>query len=149
MQSRNAKIRVFSGGLAADNRGKVSFVNSFNFKKVKRFYQIENSALNPIRAFHGHMKESKYFFVSTGSVLLAAVKLNNPKNPNKKVVVYRKIISAKKPTVVYIPAGYANGFKTLEKKTVLLVFSTSSLAESQDDDYRFPEDYWGKKVWKT
>ena len=72
-----------------------------------------------------------------------------PIYPNKKVVVYRKIISAKKPTVVYIPAGYANGFKTLEKKTVLLVFSTSSLAESQDDDYRFPEDYWGKKVWKT
>lgn len=149
MQSKNSKIKIFSGGLAADKRGKVSFVNNFDFKDIKRFYQIENSPSNPVRAFHGHMQEAKYFFVSTGSIMLAAVKLDNPKNPNKKNPVYRKIMSAKTPTVVYIPAGYANGFKTLEKKTVLLVFSTSSLSESLADDYRYPTDYWGKDVWKT
>jgi len=147
MQSRNGKIKIFSGGLATDKRGRVSFVNDFNFKNVKRFYQIENSSSKPIRAFHGHMKESKYFFVSTGSILLAAVKLDNPNNPSKKNTVQRKIISAKNPTVAYIPAGYANGFKTLEKNTVVLIFSTSSLSESQGDDYRYPDDYWGKDIW--
>lgn len=147
MLSKNYRIKVFSGGLATDKRGSVSFVNNFRFKNVKRFYQIENSPSNPIRAFHGHMKETKYFFVSSGSIVLAAVKLDNPKSPSKDSYVYRKILSAKNPAVVQIPAGFANGFKSLEENTVVLVFSTASLAESQADDYRYPTDYWGKNIW--
>ena len=143
------EIKFFSGGLATDKRGQVSFVNDFNFKDVKRFYQIKNSPSKPIRAFHGHMKESKYFFVSTGSILLAAVKLDNPKNPSRRNTVQRKIISAKNPTIAYIPAGYANGFKTLEKNTVVLIFSTSTLKQSLEDDYRFPANYWGKDIWNS
>jgi dTDP-4-dehydrorhamnose 3,5-epimerase len=147
MPSKNSKIKIFAGGLIADKRGRVSFVNNFHFKGVKRFYQIENSPSNPVRAFHGHMKEAKYFFVSSGSILLAAVKLDNPRQPSKKTPVYRKIISGKTPTIVYVPAGYANGFKSLEKNTVVLVFSTASLSESQADDYRYPADYWNKNIW--
>lgn len=149
MPSKITKIMILSGGLARDKRGQVSFVNDFNFKDVKRFYQIKNSLSEPVRAFHGHMKEAKYFYVSSGSILLAAVKLDNPRNPNKSNPVYHNTISAKNPTVIRIPAGYANGFKSLEKNTVVLIFSTSSLSESQNDDYRYPADYWGKNVWKV
>lgn len=149
MLSKISKIKIFSGGLATDKRGQVSFVNDFNFKDVKRFYQIKNSPSEPIRAFHGHMKEAKYFYVASGSILLAAVRLDNPKNPSKSNPVSRNIISAKNPTVVRIPIGYANGFKSLEKNTVVLIFSTSSLSESQGDDYRYPADYWGKDIWKV
>lgn len=149
MQSKFSEIMIFPGGLAQDKRGQVSFVNDFDFKDVKRFYQIKNSPSEPIRAFHGHMKEAKYFYVASGSILLVAAKLDNPKNPSKSNPVFRNIISAKKPTVVHIPIGYANGFKSLEKNTVVLVFSTSSLSESQGDDYRYPANYWGGNVWKA
>lgn len=149
MQSKDSTVKVLSGGLATDKRGQVSFVNDFDFKNVKRFYQIKNSLSQPIRAFHGHMKEAKYFYVASGSILLAAVKLDNPKNPSKSNPVSRNIISSENPAVVSIPAGYANGFKSLEKNTVVLIFSTSSLSESQNDDYRYPPDYWGKDIWKT
>ena len=67
MRSKNFKVKIFSGGLAADSRGLVSFVNNFHFKKVKRFYQIQNSSSSPVRAFHGHMKETKCFYVVNGS----------------------------------------------------------------------------------
>lgn len=147
MLSKNYRIKVFSGGLATDKRGSVSFVNNFRFKDVKRFYQIKNSPSEPIRAFHGHMKEAKYFYVSSGSILLAAIKLDKPIGPDKQNPVYRKVVSAKTPTVIYIPAGYANGFKILEDNTVVLVFSTATLKESQADDYRYPADYWGKNIW--
>lgn len=138
---------MFSGGLAADKRGEVSFVNDFHFKDVKRFYQIENSPLNPVRAFHGHMKESKYFYVARGSILLIAVKLDNPKSPSKNYPVYKNILTHKNPAVIFIPAGYANGFKILEENTMVMVFSTATLRESQADDYRYPFDYWGKNIW--
>ena len=149
MPSKISKIKVFSGGLTADKRGRVSFVNNFHFKGVKRFYQIQNSPSSPVRAFHGHMKEAKYFYVAKGSILLAAVKLDNPKSPNKNAPVYKKILSHKNPTIAAVPAGYANGFKALEKNTTVIIFSTATLTQSLKDDYRFPANYWGKRVWNS
>ena len=36
-----------------------------------------------------------------------------------------------------IEAGYANGMMTLEKDTIIMVFSTFSLEESINDDIRY------------
>ncbi len=144
----NQKIQILEGGIAEDKRGSVSFVNAFTFKNVKRFYRIQNSLENPIRAFHGHMKEAKYFYVASGSIILCAVPLDNPNKPSKETKVQKYVLSAKKPTVLYIPPGYANGFKSLEPQTIVIVFSTASLQESLDDDFRYPANYWGEKLWE-
>ena len=95
------------------------------------------------------MKEAKYFYVAKGSILLAAVKLDNPKSPDKNAPVYKKILSHKNPTIAAVPAGYANGFKALEKNTTVIIFSTATLTQSLKDDYRFPANYWGEKVWNS
>ncbi len=140
---------IIEGGLAVDDRGQLSFVNGFSLEGVKRFYQIENFSLDTIRAFHGHMKEAKYFYVAKGSAIAAAVELDDTKKPDKKNKVERFVLSSRKPSILFIPAGHANGFKALEAGTVLIVFSTSTLEESKGDDYRFPHDYWGNAVWET
>jgi dTDP-4-dehydrorhamnose 3,5-epimerase len=116
---------------------------------VKRLYQIQNFSLDTIRAFHGHMKEAKYFYVAKGSVIAAAVKLDDTKKPSKKNKVDRYILSSRKPSILFIPAGFANGIKALEEDTVLIVFSTSTFEESKNDDYRFPADYWGESIWQV
>ena len=150
MHSPNvSKIQQFAGNLAVDDRGTVRFVNEFDFTGVKRFYQVDNFDLNMIRAWHGHMKEGKYVYVASGSIILGAIRLTSKIKPNKKVRVERFILSAQKPQVVFIPPGYANGFKTLEKKTKVIFFSTRTLAESKGDDYRFPADYWGEEIWQV
>lgn len=141
-------IKVYQGGTFRDERGSVSFVNDFNFKDVKRFYQIENSGIDLVRAFHGHMKEEKYVYVAFGSILLCIVPLTSIKNPSKNAKVERFILSAEKPQIIYIPFQYANGFKALESNTKVVFFSTVTLEESLKDDYRFPYDYWGADVWK-
>jgi dTDP-4-dehydrorhamnose 3,5-epimerase len=51
-------------------------------------------------------------------------------------------MSSSNPAAFYIPAGYANGFMTLSDDTQILVFSSTTLEESQGDDYRFEFDYW-------
>ncbi|MDO8521820.1 MAG: dTDP-4-dehydrorhamnose 3,5-epimerase family protein [bacterium] len=140
---------IIEGGLAIDDRGHISFVNGFAFEGVKRMYQVGNFSLNTVRAFHGHMKEAKYVYVAAGSAVIAAVEMDDTKNPGTDKKVERYILSARKPSVLYIPPGYANGFKPLEGGTVVLFFSTASVEDSKKDDYRFPYDYWGSGVWDT
>jgi dTDP-4-dehydrorhamnose 3,5-epimerase len=141
------EIRIFEGALAVDDRGTVSFVNQFDFRGVKRFYQVENFSKDVIRAFHGHLKEGKYVYVASGSIILAAAPMTDTVNPSRDVKVNRLVLSARKPAIVFIPPGYANGFRVLEAGARILFFSTSTLEESRNDDYRFPADYWGQQIW--
>jgi dTDP-4-dehydrorhamnose 3,5-epimerase len=137
------EIKLYNGGIAVDDRGSVRFVNDFNFTHVKRFYQVENHRRGFIRAWHAHEKEGKYVYVATGSALVGAVPLvdnNLIVNEGKKFV-----LSAKKPTVLFIPSGYGNGFMNLEEGTNILFFSTKTLDESLGDDIRFPFDIWN--IW--
>ena len=145
----NQSIKSMNGGVAVDDRGALRFVNDFDFRDVKRFYQVENFDINTIRAFHGHMKEGKYVYVVSGSIILCAVYIDNFKKPSKKNEMERIILSARKPQIVFIPPHYANGFKALEPGTKVMFFSTSTLEESKNDDYRYFFDYWGKKIWET
>lgn len=140
---------LIEGGLAVDDRGCVSFVNGFNFSAVKRFYLVENFGVDIIRAWHGHKKEAKYVLVVAGSAIVATVSLNSFIKPSKKLPVSRFVLSAAKPNVLCIPSGHANGFRVLEKDTKIIFFSTVTLEESKNDDYRFPYDYWGKKIWEV
>lgn len=140
---------MIEGGLAVDDRGSVGFVNDFNFSGVRRFYKVENFSRDVIRAFHGHLREGKYVYVVSGSIILAAVPLDDLKSPSRNAQVARYVLSARKPAVVFVPPGYANGFRALEDGTQVLFFSTSTLEESKGDDYRFPADYWGSQIWEV
>ena len=139
--------RLIEAQVAVDDRGQLTFANDFDFKGVKRFYTVENFSTSVIRAWHGHLKESKYILPVSGSAIVAAVKLDNPSNPSKSNPIQRFILSSKKPALLYVPAGHANGFRYLEKGTKLMFFSTASLEESKGDDIRFAHDYWGVDVW--
>lgn len=130
---------IIPGGVAVDDRGSVRFVNDFNFNNVKRFYQVQNHRQGFIRAWHGHNYEAKYAYVVSGSALVGAVNM-------KTNEVYKYTLSSQSPKVLYIPAGFANGFKTLEENTIILFFSTSELSASLNDDIRFPYDEWN--IWE-
>lgn len=139
---------LYFGGRATDHRGSLTFVNGLDMSGVKRFYKVNNSSTSLVRAWHGHMLEAKYAYVSKGKLFMAFVKLTDPLKPSTKELVNTAILSADKPAVLYIPPAYAHGFRALEKDTEVIFFSTLSLEESLQDDYRFDPPYWGKNVWK-
>ena len=139
---------IINGKLRSDERGVVKFINDFNFEGIKRFYLIENANTKIIRAFHGHMKEAKYVYVVSGSILLCTVFLDDSKNPSRENKIEKFILKADLTQMLYIPPSYANGFRVLEENVKVIFFSTSTLEESLKDDFRFPPDYWGSKVWK-
>ncbi len=142
-------ITLINGNVFADDRGLLRFCNDFDFRSIKRFYQVENFEIDTIRAFHGHMKEGKYVYVPCGSALLCAVHMDSTATPNKANPVQRVVLTDRKPQIAWIPPAHANGFKALEPNTKILFFSTSTLEESKGDDFRFPHDYWGAEIWKV
>lgn len=150
------KPKIINGGVATDDRGSVRFVNDFNFENVKRFYQVENHRTGFIRAWHGHKYEEKYVYVPRGSALVGAVNLEYYENidmPGAGLIPGSRIhepdfvvLSANNPKIWYIPAGYANGFKTLEPNTIIQFFSTSTLEEALEDDIRY--NYKNPNIWE-
>lgn len=146
-KSKASQIHKIDGGLAVDDRGQVSFVNDFDFLEVKRFYMVSNHKAGFIRAWHAHKKEAKYVLVVTGAAVVGAVKIDDWDKPSKKSEVHRYVLSEKKPAVLYIPAGYANGFMSLTKDAQIIFFSTSSLEDSLNDDIRYDSRYWD--IWSV
>jgi dTDP-4-dehydrorhamnose 3,5-epimerase len=137
--------KQISGGRFVDDRG---FLKALAFPEgfaPKRLYSVNNWRANIIRAWHGHMLESKLIFMSKGSGIVAAVLMNDTIAPEKNAHVHRFIIDSEAHSAIFIPAGYANGLMSLTADAEFTVISSASLDESKGDDYRFPFDYW--KAW--
>ena len=141
------KPALLEGGLSVDDRGVVCFVNDFRFNGVKRFYLVENHQPHRIRAWHAHKKEVKYAMAVSGSALVCAVRIVNWRRPRKDTPIHRFVLSAAKPAILAIPAGYANGWMSLTPDAKLMFLSTATVEQSQKDDYRFPARYWNP--WKV
>lgn len=137
--------QVFTGEVALDDRGEVGFVNTFDFAGVKRFYTVSNHRPGFVRAWHGHRHEAKYVMAVLGAALVGAVAIDDWEHPSKTARVWRYTLSARRPAVLYIPAGYANGFMSLTQDATLIFFSTATLDQSKGDDVRFPARYWD--IW--
>ena len=135
------------GGLAADDRGQVGFVNDFDFADVRRFYTVSNHRQGFIRAWHAHRKESKYVTVVKGAAVIGAVRIDNWDQPAKDTPVARFVLSEHKPSVLFIPAGFANGFMSLTEDAKLMFFSTSTLTDSLNDDVRYDSRHWD--IWQV
>jgi dTDP-4-dehydrorhamnose 3,5-epimerase len=133
---------LIEGGIAVDDRGELGFINNFDMSTIKRFYTVTNHQQGFIRAWHAHRREGKYVVAVQGAALVAAVQIDNWDDPSKDAKVHRYVLSSKKPAILYIPPGFANGFKSLTPDAKLIFFSTDLLQESQNDDIRYDSHYW-------
>ena len=112
-----------------DNRGLLRFVNDFDMKEIRRMYIIEPK-FGQIRAWQGHKKEQKWFFVVEGSFLIQTVSLQAHQNRSKIKV------SAEDNRVIHIDSGNYNGFEALTEGSKMLVFSDQTIDEAESDDFR-------------
>jgi dTDP-4-dehydrorhamnose 3,5-epimerase len=136
---------LLQGALSVDDRGEVGFVNDFDFANVKRFYRVKNHRQGFVRAWHAHRREAKYVTAVQGAALVGTAIIDNWENPSRNLEVQRFVLSAKNPAVLFIPAGYANGFMSLTEDAILIFFSTATLEESRNDDIRYDARYWD--IW--
>lgn len=138
--------RLIEGGIGVDDRGAVGFVNAFDFAGVKRFYTVRNHRAGFVRAWHAHRGEAKYVTAVAGVLMVGAVEIDDWEAPAPDRHVWRYVLAASRPAVLFIPPGYANGFMSLTADAVALFFSTATLEESRGDDVRYPARHWD--VWR-
>lgn len=145
---------IIDGNIAVDDRGSLSFVNNFDFKDVKRFYTVSNFEKGFVRAWHGHKQEAKYVYVVSGAAIACCIPLDVMTNYQNHVVstdeaiknASRFVLDSRKPSVLHVPAGYCNGFRTMTADTIVMFLSTATLDQSKGDDYRFDASLLGS-VW--
>ena len=142
MNSKHEKIETIVGDHFVDDRGKIIFYNNLPLINFKRFYFVSNHMQNFVRAWHGHKNELKAVSVVRGSAQISVVMVDNWSNPSKNLEIKTVFLTSEKPQFILIPPGSAHGLKTLSANTELLFFSSSSVEESINDDYRFKFDYW-------
>ena len=130
MESNNIP-QIINGGSHTDHRGTISFVNDFKFKGVNRFYTIHHPDTSTIRAWQGHTQESKYYYPVKGSWIIAWVKMEFDKPEEEWKAEYVKM-DAKDCNLIFLPPGYANGFKALEDDSIIIGFSASGEIEEKE-----------------
>ncbi len=122
-------MELIKGNRFIDDRGIIRFNNKFDMTAIKRMYLIEPTS-HLIRAWQGHQIENKWFSVVSGRFEVQVVRLTD------LTVKESFILSEDQDGIIKIEAGFYNGFKALEPKSKLMVYSDKSLNESLNDDYR-------------
>ena len=135
-------ITTVPGGQHEDARGKLIFFNNFDMSGVRRFYIIEHPDTEIVRAWQGHQKEEKWFYVLDGAFKLVLVQPDDWKNPSSKLNTEEFVLEASQQKLLHVPGGYANGFKALKSKSRIMVFSSFTVEESAEDNFRFDKNDW-------
>ena len=138
----NPSIAIIQGGSYKDERGSLIYFNELDMKPIKRFYRINHPDTSIIRAWQGHRYEQKWFYVLKGSFLIALVVPDDWETPSDKAPVKLFTLSGAEPQILHVPGGLVNGFKAMEDDSALMVFSDFTIAESENDHFRFDKNKW-------
>ena len=136
--------KLILGGNYIDERGELEFFNEFDMTPIKRVYFTTHFDTNVVRAWQGHIIESRWFICIKGSFKIKLVYIDNWENPSENLKAYEYELFANKQQVLYIPNGYANGFKALESNAKLMIMSNYRLNEIENDQVRFDQNKWVK-----
>jgi dTDP-4-dehydrorhamnose 3,5-epimerase-like enzyme len=133
---------LFLGHQHTDARGKIYFINDCDLSTIKRFYVIEPAGTEIVRAWQAHQREEKWFYVLEGSFKIVLVQPDDWINPSAELKTEEYILKSSEQQVLYVPGGYANGFKALSSKSRIMVFSSFTVDESMKDNFRFEKEQW-------
>lgn len=101
---------------------------------IKRTYVVHNWSAGQIRAWHLHKTGWTGLHVINGAAICVAYKKGPDAHGYNES--FRRVLAYQNPGVLWVPPGWANGTKSLVDNTRILVYSTLSFLEVQDDDER-------------
>ena len=135
------KVSVLNIKKYTDDRGFIDQLHNDDYPfNIKRIYRIKPFK-GIVRGFHGHKKEWKAFLVLDGTVKFITYPVEGKETT---VTVLRA-----DDKVLIVPPGFYNGFVALTDDVDMIGLSSSTLKESQNDDYREDPYIFGKNIWRT
>ena len=94
-------------------------------------YITENFAEGTVRAWHAHKRERKWVLAVSRAALACCVEVDDWESPSVDAEVHRFVLDAANPSVLAVPAGYANGAMSLLPDTKLLYLSNAAARVSR------------------
>ena len=120
-------LKLIKGKTFYDKRGYFREILRNNLIKNKKliFWSVSKSRKNSIRGLHLQREKSQAKFVSVlkGKIYDVAVDLRKKSKTYGKY--FSTILSDKNSTCLFIPAGFAHGFCSLEKENLILYGMTN------------------------
>ena len=122
-----AGLKVIKGTNHYDNRGffRETFKNSLLKKKNFIFWCLSKSKKNVVRGLHLQKKFQQEKFVSVIKGKIFDVVVDLRKNSKTFGKHFSIILSSKNSTSLFIPAGFAHGFCSLEKENLVFYGCTN------------------------
>ncbi len=128
---------IITGDFFEDNRGKLTYNNSFNAASIKRIYTIENYNLDVERGWQGHKVEQRWMLVTNGSFKIRVKHVDLFEKSNSDIQSFEFTLDSKIMNVLHVPSGYLTAIKSLELNSKLLLMSDYMLNEI-NDEIRYP-----------
>lgn len=159
IEKLGSEPKIIKGQKFFDDRGKMVFNNDFNFSDygIKRFYTIRHNQFGFVRAYHGHKIESKFCICNDGVFRIVLFPLESYSRIENQIVgknAKTYILNCEDGDILYVPNGYYNGFQNLSEVGTITFYSTTTLYESKNDDFRLPievavnfGDFENKNIW--
>ena len=136
------KAFLIKGGVHIDSRGILRYVNEKKPGIYRRFYLITHPDVKTVRAWQGHKKEEKAFYVINGGFTIAVVNPDSIESPSddEKPIFFQ--LTEENKNFLRVPGGNYTGIKAISPNATLLVLSSMDNEDSKTDDYRQPTDKW-------
>ena len=131
-------IVLLEGEKYTDERGQILHNNDFDLSEIRRLYVIENIDIDYYRGWKGHLIEKRWFLCVKGKIKLYVSSIDNLNNRIQIPDSYE--LDENQLNVIYIPPGNATLIKQLSPGSRLMVFSDWSIAESNDENLRWPNN---------
>ncbi len=136
------KPELIKGKIHSDNRGKVFHINNFNLSPIKRMYIIENINTEQYRGWKGHSIENRWFYCQIGEIEIQVTSLNSFKTMNSEMEIFN--LSESNLNVLFVPKGFATNIRQVKNKSRVVAMSDYFVAECDDDNLRWPSNFFKK-----
>ena len=146
----------------SDDRGLlIPFTDYIDNKLFKRAYIVEDYGKGVIRGLHYHKKEIKVFTIGSGAAKFITLKLPieiAERNKDEEIrryyednpgIVQSFILSSRHHGALIVPALYANGWVSLEDKTILFSLGSIRWKKAMHDDISINPYIIGEDKWKV
>ena len=132
-----------------DNRGWLTELvrcDSPGFAAFGQLYMVTSFKQGTIRAFHKHLRQDEFFFVTFGSVQFVCVDERTESSTYGAIDVF--VMSSERPQSLYVPRGIQHGSMALTDGAKITAVTTEPYNRKDPDEIRVSADYFGE-VWSV
>lgn len=137
----HTKPTLIDIGHHLDDRGIIEVVEFQD--RPSRVYFATNWMVGTVRGWHGHPYEWRLVTCVSGAAKIGVAEMREDGLIDPEFF----ILKAMEGKAVYIPDGYANGWKSLTHGSTLCYVAPTLYKDR--DDVRYPWDIFGEQVWKS